>query len=94
MKGEAPFKTIEEVEHYLRRNVTSCATSTDRFMAKCFPLMMRMFQEGLKQKKKPKTSEWIKFISVEMKAGKTIKECAEKWKFIKADKAQQAEIPI
>ena len=70
------FETIEEAELFLKKEVNSCGTDTDLFMAKCFPLLLK----ALIKKKRKNTSKWNQFVSKGLKEGKSMKQIAEEWR--------------
>lgn len=79
------LKTLKEINKELK-TVTSCATGIDRFMAKCFPLMIKLNMEqnqlltSLLKKRKRKKTSWQKFVSKYSKQGYSLKEIAKLWK--------------
>lgn len=75
-----PIKTIEEAKRELKK-VTSCAAGSDRFIARCIPLMMELFDkfQQPKPKKPKKLSEYNLFVGEQMKQGKSLQEVAKMW---------------
>ena len=77
---------LREVKKELHA-VSSCASGTDRFMARCFPLMIKQNQDLLKLlsrkinvKRSYTKSDWQRFLAIKMKEGFTIKQCSALWK--------------
>lgn len=76
------FRSIQEAKKELKK-VKSCATGTDRFMARCFPLLL----EVLGNKRKPKSmklSAYNQFVKKGLKAGKSMKQIGREWQEYKA----------
>lgn len=76
-----PIKTIEEAKRELKK-VTSCTAGSDRFIARCIPLMMELFDK-FQSKRNPrgprKPSEYNLFVGEQMKQGKSLQEVAKMW---------------
>jgi hypothetical protein len=82
MKG---YKNLEEVKRGCRE-VTSCATGSDKFMYKCFPLLIETLigidekLGKLMRRTKRQPTAYNLFIGEQLKAGKSIKEAAKLWR--------------
>ncbi len=76
-----PIKTIQEAKRELKK-VTTCAAGSDRFIARCIPLLMELFEKQLKTKSRgpKKPSEYNLFVGEQMKQGKSLQEVAKMWK--------------
>jgi len=89
------MKDIKDLREVLKElhSVTSCATGTDAFMAKCFPLMIKqniatqkLLEKVLHKKtRKYKKTAWQKTLSEGFKKGMSIKECSDLYWFRKSN---------
>lgn len=75
-----PFKNLEEVEQGIKE-INSAAAGTDRFMARCFPLMIKIFMRAYtkQDRRKRKPSKWNLYVSEGMRNGKSMKQIAKEW---------------
>ena len=71
------FKSIQEVRREYEK-VRSCATGTDRFIARCFPLLLEVLSNGKKLKAK-KSSAYNRFVGKGLRAGKSMKQIGQEW---------------
>lgn len=93
------MKEIKDLREVLKElhAVDSCASGTDRFMAKCFPLMIKqniatqkLLEKVLHKKaRKYKKSQWQHLLSVKLKLGYTIKECANIYRGLNPDGSEK-----
>ncbi len=76
-----PIKTIQEAKRELKK-VTSCVAGSDKFIARCIPLMMELFdkfQSNQTRRGPRKPSDYNLFVGEQMKQGKSLQEVAKMW---------------
>lgn len=72
------FNNIKEMRKAAKK-VKSCATGTDWFIARAFPLLIEKIDALVVSKKKRESTAWNKFASKGLKAGKSMAEIAKEW---------------
>lgn len=73
-----PFNSIKEMRQASKK-VKSCASGTDWFIARAFPLLIEKIDALVVTKRKREATAWNKFASKGLKAGKPMTEIAKEW---------------
>lgn len=82
------YKNLKEVKKGCEE-VNSCATGSDKFMYRCFPLLVEQLENinnNLRARRKREPSTYNLHIATELASGKTMQEAINSWRLPRGTK--------